>query len=175
MSISCHAQELLDSIRLILSRSSCASTFADSFGKKSVSPCHLELWTALSSLISFIGCLVWRSQESKVLKLGAIYLICVKGFKITWDVKFLEDILHESHPLRLRNHANDWLAQQCIWSVRSRALGMKVGYLLATYTQRPSLRNEQWIESKAWFFHSCQSTQVVNTEPHPHTLNAIFK
>ena len=56
MSISCHAQELLDGIRLILSRSSCASIFCDSFGKKSVSPCHLEPWTALSSPISFIGC-----------------------------------------------------------------------------------------------------------------------
>jgi len=29
-----------------------------------------------------------------VLKLEAIYLICVKGFKKTWDVKFLEDILY---------------------------------------------------------------------------------
>ena len=142
MSISCHAQELLDGIRLILSRSSCASTFADSFGKKSVSPCHLELWTALSSPISFIDCLVWRSQDSKVLKLGAIYLICVKGCQKIWDAKFLEDIRYQTYPLRLWNNAHDWSAQQCIPSVHSGALDMKVGYLLATYTLRSSLRNE---------------------------------
>ena len=46
-------------------------TSADSFGKKSVSPCHFD---------------------SKVLKLEPIYPICVKGCQKIWDAKSLEDI-----------------------------------------------------------------------------------
>ena len=71
-------------------------------------------------------------------------------------------------PLSLWNNAHDVSVQQRIRLIHSIALDTKVGYLLATYTLRLSLRIDCCTESKVCFlcsFTGCQSTQALTPNP----------
>ena len=82
--------------------------------------------TVVFYLFHWLPCITISGQQGAEIR-GYLSHLC-EGVPENLDAKFLEDIRYESYPLRLWNNAHDWSTQQCIRSVHSRALEMKVGY-----------------------------------------------